>query len=56
MSTVERHYTHGRLIHVIPDGLTALGKTPRTVAAAAVLEPEWRAGLPAPTPVSYLQT
>ena len=32
MSTVERHYTHGRLIRAITDGLAALGKTPETVA------------------------
>ena len=31
MSTVERHYTHGRLIRAITDGLAALGKTPETV-------------------------
>ena len=32
MTTVERHYTHGRLIRAITDGLAALGKTPETVA------------------------
>jgi SAM-dependent methyltransferase len=31
VSTVERHYTHGRLIRAITDGLAALGKTPDTV-------------------------
>jgi SAM-dependent methyltransferase len=31
VSTVERHYTHGRLIQAITDGLAALGKTPETV-------------------------
>ena len=31
MSTVERHYTHGRLIRAITDGLAALRKTPDTV-------------------------
>jgi SAM-dependent methyltransferase len=32
VSTVERHYTHGRLIGAITEGLAALGKTPDTVA------------------------
>jgi ubiquinone/menaquinone biosynthesis C-methylase UbiE len=31
MSTVERHYTHGRLIRAITDGLAALGRTPQSV-------------------------
>jgi SAM-dependent methyltransferase len=32
VSTVERHYTQGRLIRAITDGLAALGKTPDAVA------------------------
>jgi SAM-dependent methyltransferase len=31
VSTVERHYTHGRLIRAITEGLAALGKIPDTV-------------------------
>ena len=31
MTTVERHYTHGRLIRAITDGLASLGRTPQTV-------------------------
>ena len=31
MSTVESHYTHGRLTRAIADGLAALGRTPGTI-------------------------
>ena len=31
MSTVEGHYTHGRLTRAIADGLAALGRTPTTI-------------------------
>ena len=31
MSTVERHYTHGRLIGAITQGLATLGRTPQSV-------------------------
>ena len=32
MTTVEGHYTHGRLIRAITEGLAALGKTPQSIA------------------------
>jgi SAM-dependent methyltransferase len=32
MSTVERYYTHGRLIRAISDGVAPVGTTPETVS------------------------
>jgi SAM-dependent methyltransferase len=44
MSSVERHYTHGRLIQAITDGLAALGKTPDTVAVDDLSPDEFHIG------------